>query len=208
MFWHLVHLGNYFCDPPVSRTTETKSWKWRTDIRPCCFVGYWMPFSLLSLEAEDTGGLGKKGGIWWANSPCLDLSSDLASTTRFMQFYPTLKLLVKRWTQKAGRDFNICLKFSLLGPEPDLVLLGLDSTWKGQRATNLWSHNLQANTHTTRQSQSSSYQALHPSSKYVLENSLNIACQSIFTTSWFLCWIHQAHKSATAFAYLTVVYFR
>lgn len=44
------------------------------------------------------------------------------------QFYPTLKLLVKRWTQKAGRDFNICLKFSLLGPEPDLVLLELDST--------------------------------------------------------------------------------
>lgn len=32
VFWRLVHLGNYFCDPPISRTTGAKVWKWRA----CC----------------------------------------------------------------------------------------------------------------------------------------------------------------------------
>lgn len=179
MFWRLAHLGNYFCDPPRSRTTETKIWKWRTDVRPCCFVESW----ILWLRATDTGGFGQKGRIPCVNAPCLDLGWWAQGSCIFSRYPKALGV--------GGRHKN--------GAKILTLAWNLDSwvqsktwghwgwIWKRQNTTQLSSHNQPVKTRPTRQSRGSSHQSFHTSSKPVLEISPNIAYQSVFTTTHFLC---------------------
>lgn len=60
--------------------------------------------------------------------PAWTLAPDLLSTTGFMHIFT---LPQSSWcqeqAQKGDKDFNICLEFSLLGPEPELVSTKLGS---------------------------------------------------------------------------------